>query len=67
MANNTNINKVIYGTSTLIDLSNDTVTPECLFKGLVAHMADGSITTGTAEVKVEGTILIMPTGLISVN
>jgi len=25
MANNTNINKVIYGTSTLIDLSNDTV------------------------------------------
>jgi len=30
-------------------------------------MADGSITTGTAEVKVEGTTLIMPAGLISVN
>ena len=30
-------------------------------------MADGSITTGTAEVKVEGTKLIMPEGFIGVN
>ena len=67
MANNVNINKVIYGTSTLIDLSEDTVTPERMYKGITAHMADGSITTGTAEVTVDGTKLIMPIGLITVS
>lgn len=67
MTNNTYINQVIFGTSTLIDLTNDTVTPEHLFKGIIAHMADGSTTTGTAEVTVVGTKLIMPTGFISVS
>lgn len=66
MANNVNINKIIYGTSTLIDLTNDTVTPEKMYKGIVAHMADGSTTTGTAEVTVEGTKLIMPEGLVTI-
>ena len=61
------INQIIYGTSTLIDLTNDTVTPEHLFKGITAHLADGSTTTGTAEVKVEGTKLIMPEGLIQIS
>ena len=64
MANNKNINQVIYGTSTLIDLTNDTVTPERMYKGIKAHMADGSTTTGTAEVTVENTRLIMPEGFI---
>ena len=63
---NNYINKVIYGTSTLIDLTNDTVTPETLYKGNIAHSADGSQITGTAEVTVEGTKLIMPTGFITV-
>ena len=67
MANNTYINEIIFGNSTLISLKNDTVAPEYLFKGITAHMADGSITTGTAEVKVEGTKLIMPEGFIGVN
>ena len=67
MANNIYINQIIYGTSTLIDLRNDTVTPNRMFKGDQAHAADGSIITGTAEVKVEGTKLIMPEGLIQVN
>lgn len=66
MANNTNVNQVIFGTTTLIDLTNDTITPEHLFKGITAHMADGSITTGIAEVKVNGTMLIMPDGLIQI-
>ena len=66
MANNVNINKIIYGTSTLIDLTSDTVTPEKMYKGIVAHMADGSTTTGTAEVTVEGTKLIMPEGLVTI-
>ena len=67
MANNVNINKVIYGSLTLIDLTNDTITPEQMYKGTTAHMADGSTTTGTAEVTVVGTKLIMPTGLITVS
>lgn len=66
MANNININKIIYGTSTLIDLTSDTVTPERMYKGITAHMADGSTTTGTAEVTVEGTKLIMPEGLVTI-
>lgn len=37
----------MYGTKTLIDLSNDTVTPDTLFKGCTAHLADGTIVTGT--------------------
>lgn len=41
------VNKVMYGTKTLIDLSNDTVTPDTLFKGCTAHLADGTIVTGT--------------------
>ena len=61
------INVVIYGTSTLISLTSDTVTPEKLYKGITAHSSDGSIITGTAEVIVEGTRLIMPQGLIGVN
>lgn len=40
------VNKVMYGTKTLIDLSNDTVTPDTLFKGCTAHLADGTIVTG---------------------
>ena len=41
------VNKVVYGTEILIDLTNDTVTPDTLFKGCTAHMADGTIVTGT--------------------
>lgn len=66
MANNTYINQVIYGSSILIDLTNDTVAAKYLFKGKTAHLADGSTTTGTAEVKVEGTKLIMPEGFITI-
>ena len=66
MANNTYINKVIYGTSTLVDLTADTVAPKYMYKGITAHMADGSTTTGTAEVTVEGTKLIMPEGLVTI-
>ena len=41
------VNKVVYGTEILIDLTNDTVTPDTLFKGCTAHRADGTIITGT--------------------
>lgn len=41
------VNKVVYGTEILIDLTNDAVTPDTLFKGCTAHAADGTIIMGT--------------------
>ena len=42
------INKVIYDDDTLIDLTEDTVTPEKLLSGETAHNAAGNRVTGTA-------------------
>ena len=41
------INKVVYGGRTLIDLTTDTVTPETLLEGTIAHGPDGEKITGT--------------------
>ena len=41
------INKVIYGDTTLIDLTGDTVTPDKLAKGYTAHDKSGETITGT--------------------
>lgn len=49
MANNPYVNKVVYGNTTLIDLSGDTVTPETLAAGVTAHAADGSAIVGTHQ------------------
>lgn len=43
------VNKVGYGTRTLIDLTNDTVTADSLFSGVTAHDKTGAIITGTYE------------------
>lgn len=61
------INKVVFGTDVLIDLTADTVTPAKLYKGATAHAKDGTTITGTAEVTVVGTKLVMPEGLITVS
>ena len=42
------INKVVYGSNTLIDLTNDTVNPMSLDEGVTAHDASGNIIIGTA-------------------
>ena len=43
-------NKVVYNGTTLIDLSQDTVTSAShILKGYVGHLADGTQVTGTAE------------------
>lgn len=42
------VNKVVYDNNTLIDLTNDTVTPQTLAAGATAHAADGSVITGVA-------------------
>lgn len=43
------VSKVVYGGSTLIDLTSDTVVADKLLKGYKAHGADGEAITGTCE------------------
>ena len=43
------VNKVIYGNETLLDLTEDTVTPETLAKGVTAHDKSGALITGIME------------------
>lgn len=47
------VNKVIYGGSILIDLSEDTVSPDKLLSGFTAHDKTGTQITGTAVPGVE--------------
>ena len=50
MANNANINKVIYGNDTLIDLTSDTVTQADVLNSKSFHDASGTLRTGTADI-----------------
>ena len=43
------VNKVVYGTTVLVDLTGDSVTPDKLAKGETAHNASGEPITGTME------------------
>ena len=47
MAENQNVNKVVYGGQTLIDLTADTVTAGDLIAGVTAHDKSGATITGT--------------------
>lgn len=41
------INKVVYGNTTLLDLTNDTVTVGDVVSGVTFHLRDGTIGTGS--------------------
>lgn len=41
------INKVVYGSNTLIDLTGDTVTADSMLSGIKAHSKSGDVVTGT--------------------
>lgn len=41
------INKVVYGNTTLLDLTSDTITVSDVVSGVTFHLRDGSIGTGT--------------------
>ena len=43
------VNKVVYDSTTLIDLTSDTVSADKLAKGYTAHSAAGEAITGTVE------------------
>lgn len=47
MAENKNVNKVVYGGQTLIDLTADTITAGDLAAGVTAHDKSGAAITGT--------------------
>ena len=47
------VNKVIYGTTVLVDLTGDSVTPDKLAKGETAHDAAGEPITGTVEPSID--------------
>lgn len=47
MAENQNVNKVVYGGKTLIDLTADTITAGDLAVGVTAHDKSGAAITGT--------------------
>lgn len=50
---NQHVNKVIYGGTTLIDLTADTATADKVLKTYTFHEADGSTKTGTCEYDVD--------------
>ena len=43
------VNKVVYGNRTLIDLTSDTVTKDKILSGFTAHDKSGTIITGTCD------------------
>ena len=49
------VNKVVYGNRTLIDLTSDTVTEDKILSGVTAHDKSGTIITGTCDFDVNST------------
>lgn len=65
MANNQNVNKVVYDGTTLIDLTQDDVVRSNVLNGKYFHLPDGTRTTGTATTAtatVSGTTLTLTNG-----
>lgn len=54
------VNKVVYGTTVLVDLTEDTVTPQTLLLGNRAHGADGQIVNGTLTGSETGILVKLP-------
>ena len=49
------VNKVVYGNRTLIDLTSDTVTKDKILSGFTAHDKSGATITGTCDFDVNST------------
>ena len=47
MADNPHVNKVVYGTTVLVDLTKDTVTAAKMLSGTTAHDKSGASVTGS--------------------
>lgn len=57
MANNQNVNKVVYGNTTLINLTEDTVESSALLSGYTAHDKSGTIISGSIEIATQQEVL----------
>lgn len=66
------ISKVIYGETTLIDISEDTVNAAAMLSGVTAHKSNGEAITGnintktSADLSVSGSIVTVPSGYYAV-
>ena len=54
------VNKVVYGRTVLVDLTEDTVTPQTLLLGSRAHGADGQVVNGTLTGSETGILVKIP-------
>ena len=63
------VNKVVYGTTVLVDLTSDTVTADTLKKGSTAHNSAGELITGTMPTATQATptISVSSGGLITAS
>ena len=61
------INKVVYGSDTLIDLTSDTVTAASLLSGETAHLASGAPVTGTLVIQHYYTGSVEPASSLGAN
>ena len=63
------INKVIYGNTTLIDLTADTIDAAHLASGYTAHSKSGASVTGTAALvyNASNESLAMPDWAVTIN
>ena len=58
------VSKVIFGSETLVDLTNDTIKAEVLVEGYTAHDASGNQITGTMKKEKETWELTLEDGTI---
>lgn len=61
------INKVVYGSNTLIDLTSDTVASNNLLTGYTAHGADGNTVNGAVSFATYYTGTSDPSSSLGVN
>ena len=60
--------KIIYFGRTLMDVTQDTVTADKMYKGIKAHDAKGDVITGTAEVIDDGEgHVTLPPGFVTLT
>ena len=62
---NENVNKVEYGGEVLIDLTEDSVTPETLLESVTAHDKSGARITGTFNIGAMAVLYTLPQTLTS--
>ena len=61
------VNKIVYGGTTLIDLTSDTVTANTLLNGTTAHDRSGQRVTGTVTFQTIHTGTTEPSASIGTN